>query len=316
MKVVTLTLNPAIDKSASVKGIRPDSKLRCSKPVYHAGGGGVNVSRAMHKLGGDSLCVYMAGGSTGDMMQNLLEEEGIQQHVVRVQDRTRENFVVVDTTNNQQYRFGMPGHEVTEDEISTLLETMQQLCKKADYVVASGSLPPNAPKDIFARIARIAKDNSARCIIDTSGEALIEAANEGVYLLKPNLGELSALSQRETVTALEQEELAHQLIEEGKCEVVVVSLGPRGAMLVTKQQNVEYVPAPTVHKKSTVGAGDSMVAGMVLRLAQDHPLKDVVMYGVAAGTAATMNEGTGLCKKDDTEKLYQWISSKVKVKSI
>lgn len=311
MKVVTLTLNPAIDKSASVKGIKPDSKLRCSKPIYHAGGGGINISRAMHKLGGDSLCAYMAGGSAGDMMQSLLEEEGIQQHVVKIRNRTRENFIVVDTTTNQQYRFGMPGPEVSDEEIKTMLQTMKQLCAEADYIVASGSTPPNAPKDIFAQIARIAKENDARCIVDTSGDALIEAANEGVYLLKPNLGELSALSQRETVTALEQEELAQQLIEENKCEVVVVSMGPQGAMLVTKQRKVEYVPAPTVHKKSTVGAGDSMVAGIVLSLAQGKPLKDVVMYGVAAGTAATMTEGTGLCKKEDTEKLYKWIRSKV-----
>lgn len=310
MKVVTLTLNPAIDKSASVKGIRPDSKLRCSKPVYHAGGGGINVSRAMRKLGGDSLCAYMAGGSEADMMQSLLEEEGIQQHVMRIRNRTRENFIVVDTNNNQQYRFGMPGAEVTEQELEAMLQTMRQLCAEADYVVASGSTPPNAPKDIFAQVARIAKQHDARCIVDTSGDALIAAANEGVYLLKPNLGELSALSRRDTVTALEQEDLARQLIEENKSEVVVVSMGPQGAMLVTKEK-VEYVPAPTVHKKSTVGAGDSMVAGMVLSLAQERALKDVVMYGVAAGTAATMNEGTGLCKKEDTEKLYQWIKSKV-----
>ncbi len=311
MKVVTLTLNPAIDKSATVHGIKPDSKLRCSPPKYHAGGGGVNVSRAIHKLGGESLCTYLAGGPAGEMMQQLLEEEQIQQKLIGIKNSTRENFIVVDTANNQQYRFGMPGPEVSGEEFNTMLQTMEQLCVKADFIVASGSLPPGAPKDIFAQVARIAKKNKAKCIVDTSGQALIEAAKEGVYLLKPNLGELSALSNQEVVTALEQEDLAYQLIEENKCEVVVVSLGPRGAMLVTKQKKIEYVPAPTVHRKSTVGAGDSMVAGMVLSLAQDKPLRDVVMYGVAAGTAATMAEGTGLCKKEDTEKLYRWIKSKV-----
>lgn len=178
-------------------------------------------------------------------------------------------------------------------------------------MVASGSLPPEAPKDLFARIARIAKANQAKCIIDTSGASLIEAANEGVYLLKPNLGELSALSGKPSITALEQEKLATQLIEENKCEVVVVSMGPQGAMLVTRGQDAVYIPAPTVHKKSTVGAGDSMVAGMVISLARQKPLKEVVMYGVAAGTAATMNEGTDLCNKEDTEKLFQWIRSKI-----
>lgn len=314
MKIVTLTLNPAIDKSSSVHGIKADSKLRCTPPKYHAGGGGINVSRAIHKLGGESLCTYMAGGPEGELMQQLLEQEEIQQHVVKIKNRTRENFIVVDTARNQQFRFGMPGPEVSGEELETTLEAMKQHCEKADFIVASGSLPPGAPKDIFTRVISIAKEKGVKCIVDTSGEALISAANEGVYLLKPNLGELSALSSKESVTALEQEDLARQLIEENKCEVVVVSLGPQGAMLVTRD-NIEYAPAPTVHRKSTVGAGDSMVAGMVLSLAQGKPLTHAVMYGVAAGTAATMNEGTELCKKEDTEKLYQWIRSKVPEKS-
>lgn len=310
MKVVTLTVNPAIDKSTSVHGIKADSKLRCTPPKYHPGGGGVNVSRAIHKLGGESLCTYLAGGPEGDLMHQLLDQEGIQQRIIKIKNRTRENFIVVDTASNQQYRFGLPGPEISEKEFDEILHVMEQACVKADFVVASGSLPLNAPTDIFARVARIARKQKVKCIVDSSGEALIAAADEGVYLLKPNLSELSALSNRETVTALEQEDLARNLIEENKCEVVVVSLGPQGAMLVT-QYGIKYVPAPTVHRKSTVGAGDSMVAGMVLSLTHGEPLTHAVMYGVAAGTAATMNEGTELCKKEDTEKLYQWIKSKV-----
>lgn len=310
MKIVTLTLNPALDKSSKVNNIKPDSKLRCDPPKYQPGGGGINVSRAIHKLGGESLCAYLAGGPDGKMMQQLLNEEGIEQHVVPIKNWTRQNFIVVDKSNNQQYRFGMPGAEVSEKEWKQALQHMENLCKKADYVVGSGSLPPGAPQDFWARLARIAKENDARYIVDTSGEALELAAEEGVYLLKPNLGELGALSKKESVTALEQEDLAKKLISDNKAEVVVVSMGPQGAMLIAEDELV-YVPAPTVRKKSTVGAGDSMVAGMVLSLAQKKSLIEVVSFGVASGTAATMNEGTGLCKKEDTEKLYQWILSKV-----
>ena len=315
MKVVTLTLNPAIDKSSAVYSIKPDSKLRCASPRYHAGGGGINVSRAIHKLGGTSLCTYMAGGPEQHILQQLLEEEGMSQHIIPIKNRTRENFIVVDKARNQQYRFGMPGPEIYADEFEAMLKAMENICVNADFVVASGSLPPTAPTSIFAQVARIAKENDAKCIVDTSGEALLEAAQEGVYMLKPNLGEPSELSGQETVTALEQEDLATQLIAQGKCEVVVVSLGAQGAMLATSQEQIAYIPAPTVHRKSTVGAGDSMVAGMVLSLHQRKPLKEVVMYGVAAGTAATMAEGTGLCKKEDTDKLYQWIKSRVQIKS-
>jgi 6-phosphofructokinase 2 len=310
MKIVTLTMNPALDKSSRVDNIRPDSKLRCDPPQYQPGGGGINVSRAVRKLGGSSTCAYLAGGPNAEVMQVLLKEEGVEQHTITIEGWTRENFVVVDKSNNQQYRFGMPGAEVSEKEWQHTLDEMKVLCQQADYVVGSGSLPPGAPQDFWGRLVKIGRDNDARCIIDTSGEALQAAAEEGVYLLKPNLGELSSLTHQKSVTAMEQEELAKKLIDSGKTEVVVVSMGPRGAMLAAKDL-VEYIPAPTVHKKSTVGAGDSMVAGMVLRLAQGKDLKEVVCYGVASGTAATLNEGTGLCKKEDTDRLYQWIKAKV-----
>ncbi len=310
MKIITLTMNPALDKSSRVDNIRPDSKLRCDPPTYQPGGGGINVSRAIHKLGGSSTCAYLAGGPHSQVMLKLLEDEGVDQHVIDIEGWTRENFVVVDKGNNQQYRFGMPGAEVSEKEWRHTLEEMETLCQRADYVVGSGSLPPGVPQDFWGRLVKIGRDNDARCIIDTSGEALQMAAEEGVYLLKPNLGELSSLTHQRSVNAVEQEELAKKLIDSGKAEVVVVSMGPRGAMLAAKNQ-VEYIPAPTVLKKSTVGAGDSMVAGMVLRLAQGKDLKDVVCYGTASGTAATLNEGTALCKKEDTDNLYHWIKTKV-----
>lgn len=309
MKIVTLTVNPALDKSSRVENIRPDSKLRCDPPNYQPGGGGINVSRAIHKLGGSSTCAYLAGGPNAEVMRFLLDEEGVEQHIMKIEGWTRENFVVVDKSNNQQFRFGMPGAQVKEQEWQHALEEMKVLCRQADYVVGSGSLPPGVPQDFWGRLVKVGRDNNARCIIDTSGEALQMAAEEGVYLLKPNLGELSSLTHQKSVTAMEQEELAKKLIESGKTEVVVVSMGPRGAMLAVKDR-VEYIPAPTVHKRSTVGAGDSMVAGMVLRLAQGHDLKDVVCYGVASGTAATLNEGTALCSKEDTDHLYQWIKAK------
>jgi len=310
MKIVTLTMNPALDKSSKVDSIRPDSKLRCEAPTYQPGGGGINVSRAIHKLGGESVCSYLAGGPNADIMKQLLQDEGVKQHIIGIENWTRENFTVVDKSNNQQYRFGMPGAEVSEQEWQQTLKEMEALCKEADYVVGSGSLPPGVPQDFWARLARIAKNNDTRYIVDTSGDALELAAEEGVYLLKPNLGELGSLSKKDSVTAMEQEELARKLISDKMAEVVVVSMGPQGAMLISNDDMI-YVPAPTVHKKSTVGAGDSMVAGMVVSLSQGKALREVVAFGVASGTAATMNEGTGLCKKEDTESLFQWILTKI-----
>ena len=309
MKIVTLTINPALDKSSSVAGIAPEKKLRCLSPIYEPGGGGINVSRAIRKLGGESIALFTAGGSAGEMLHQLLEAEGVRNQTISTQNWTRENFIVVDSLTNQQYRFGMPGAVLDEKEWKSCLETLETLAQNADYVVASGSLPEGVPTDFYARVAAIAKAQNARCVLDTSGEALLLAAGEGVFMLKPNLGELSALAGKASITALEQEHLAQALIEEGKAEVIVVSLGKQGAMLATKDQ-IEYVQAPTVHSQSTVGAGDSMVAGMVLALSQGKSYTEMVQYGVAAGTAATMNAGTQLCKKTDVEALYSWISKR------
>ena len=309
MNILTITFNPAIDKSTTVPGLKPDNKMPCTPPRYDPGGGGVNVSRAIRKLGGDSLCLYVAGGPTGEKMHDMLAEEGVREHMITCKPWTRENFIVVDTLRHQQYRFGMPGEAVSEAEWDKIRAEIKTQVASADYVVVSGSLPPGAPVTIFAEVARWAKEHEARCIVDTSGEALQRAAAEGVFLLKPNLRELSALVGQEEVPALQQEPLARQLIDSGHCEVVVVSLGPQGAMLVTPEE-VQYIPTPAVPQKSTVGAGDSMVGAIVLQLSQGASLADAVRYGVAAGTAATMNEGTTLCHRQDVDQLYAWIKSR------
>ncbi len=306
MKIITLTINPALDKSSTVKGIAPEKKLSCEAPMYNPGGGGINVSRAIHKLGGNSLAIYTAGGSAGDMIHQFLDEEGIEQRIIPVKNRTRENFIVLDSLTDRQFRFGMPGAFLYEEEWQGCLDALNLVAAAASFIVASGSLPEGVPSDFYARVATIAKNNKTKLILDTSGNPLLQAAKVGVFLLKPNLSELSALVQKESVTALEQEDMAHTLVEKGKCEVVVVSLGAQGAMLVTKDM-VEYVQAPTVHAKSTVGAGDSMVGAMVHYLSKGKSYTEMIRYGVAAGSAATMNKGTQLCNLKDVEALYEWI---------
>ena len=175
-----------------------------------------------------------------------------------------------------------------------------------EYIVASGSLAPGVPTDIYAQIAAIAKSKGAKLIVDTSGEALKAAADEGIFLLKPNLAELSSLAGREEINAELVDDVAREIIGKGNCEVVVVSLGPAGAMLVTANEIIQATP-PAVKKRSTVGAGDSMVAGIVLSLSKGWELKDALRYGVATGTAATMNNGTELCKLKDVECLFPLI---------
>jgi 6-phosphofructokinase 2 len=305
-KIITLTVNPAVDKSTTVASIKPNSKLRCSDPVFEAGGGGINVSRVLAELGGTSLCMYLAGGPTGKHLKDLVDAQQIPQDIIPIEGWTRENLAVTDTSAHQQYRFGMPGPKVNELEWKKTLEHLHDALQEGDILIASGSLCPGMPVDFFGQVAKISLKKNVKFILDTSGEALRSAVKVGVFLLKPNLGELSSLCGVTSISFKELEGYAKKFVVDNPCEVIVISLGAKGALMATKD-TLEYIAAPIVHQKSTIGAGDSMVAGMVYRLSQGKSLREMVRYGVACGTAATMTEGTQLCKKKDVTSLFKWI---------
>jgi 6-phosphofructokinase 2 len=300
--IVTVTFSPCIDKSTSVPSLIPQKKLKCSVPTLEPGGGGINVARAIIKLGGHATAIFPSGGYTGKFFNHLLEIENIPSVIIETDKETRENVIVLDESTNNQYRFGMPGTELSEKEWKQCLQAVEKI-NNAGFMVASGSIPPGVPVNVYAQLAKIAKNKKAKFIVDTSGEALIQAAHEGVYLLKPNLGELSFLSGKKELRQSEIATIAKEIITNGNCEVMVVSMGAAGAMLVTKDVVETFTP-PHVARKSTVGAGDSMVAGIVFYLSQDKNLSEAVKYGVACGTAATMNPGTELCRRKDAAILY------------
>lgn len=311
--IVTLTMNPAVDKSTNIDRVAPEMKLRCEQPTWEPGGGGINVSRAINFLGGTSTAVFPSGGAVGTMLEGLLQAEDIDLRTIPVQNMTRENFIVFEQITEQQYRFGMPGADLFADEWQACLDAVENFSPTPDYVVGSGSLPPGVPSDFYARLAGVVEKIGAKMVLDTSGEALRAAMEEDgihhpVYLLKPNIRELAQLARVEMIESEEhQEEAAHSLIDAGKTEAVIVSLGRGGAMLVTKDTAAHY-RAPTVPVRSAVGAGDSMVGGIVLKLAQGGNLTDAARYGIAAGSAAVMTEGTQLCRLEDTESLCQRIT--------
>ena len=301
-KIITLTLNPALDKSIEIDKLVPEKKLRCSDAVLEPGGGGINVSRAIHKLGGSSTALFLAGGYTGKKFSQLLAQELPDFHEFEIAEDTRENFIVVDVSVNKQYRFGMEGPNVAEAEWQQCLDFLEAQ-DSVDYIVASGSLAPGIPLDFFGKLAALAKRKSARLVVDTSGKPLQHAVEEGIFLCKPNLGELSSLVGKERLAPDEILVAARSIIAKGGCEVMAVSMGPEGALLVTATESYQVKP-PAVEVHSTVGAGDSMVAGMLMGLAQDWSWKDVLCYGVASGTSATMNHGTGLCKKPEVDRIF------------
>jgi len=300
--IVTLTMNPALDIATVTDRVVPTHKLRCEAPRYDPGGGGINVARAVHALGGDVLAIFPAGGAAGEMIGHLLHKEGVLHHVIHITGFTRESLAVGERETGEQYRFLLPGPVIGPADQERCLDRLAARLPGARYVVASGSLPLGVPEDFYARVGRLVQRHGKRFVLDTSGPALT-AAGRGVHLLKPSLRELEHLIGRQISDEQDEDEAVHEVIAQGRAEIVVLSLGPRGALVATARDS-ERIAAIPVEAKSTVGAGDSMLAGIVLGLCRDLALRDAVRFGVAAGTAALLGAGTQLCRRDDVDRLY------------
>lgn len=302
--IVTLTMNAAVDESTTVERLEPERKLRCGDPVQEPGGGGINVARAIRRLGGDALAFYPRGGAMGDLLERLLDREGVRQVPLPIRGWTRLNLNLIEASTGRQYRFVMPGPTLTDADWQHCLEAMAQTRPAPSYIVASGSLPPGVPEDFYARVAEIAARRRARFVLDASGEPLRRAVEQEVFLLKPSLREFGHLIGEDVSS--EREDLAlraRQFLRSKPCHALVLSIGSAGALLVTAD-GLERFPSPRVPVRSTVGAGDSMVAGIVLALARGRPLSDAVRHGIAAAAATVMNPGTQLCRRADAEALY------------
>ena len=301
-EILTVTINPALDVSASTNQVRPAHKLRCQQVQRHPGGGGVNVARVLHRLGAQVAALYTLGGSTGQMLAALLDEEGVPGLPVPIAGHTRESFTVAESSSAQEYRFVLPGPTLSAPEWQACLDRVAALQPVPRFVVGSGSLPPGVPDDFYARLGQWARAAGARLVVDTSGPALAKALEQGVFLVKPSLREIRDLTGRTLGTMGELQHAAQDWIRAGRAEVVVVSLGEQGALLVTAGECVFAPPLP-VTVVSAVGAGDSFVAGMVWALAAGQDVVQAFRYGVACASAALMSSGTGLCAADDVHRL-------------
>jgi 6-phosphofructokinase 2 len=307
MKIATLTINPVIDINVRIRQVVPERKLLCHSPVHQPGGGGINVTRALRKLDQPSRAVFPSGGGIGQQLEQLLEKEGIEYRAVDIREETRQNLIVNEESSGQQYRFGMPGPNLKEDEWQQCLQQIKNSDFVPDYLIASGSLPPGVPDDFYKIVTEYAAGANIKVIIDTKGIPLKKALEGELYLLKPNMRELSSLTGSDINNEAGQESAVKTVLRNHRVEIIVVSLGAAGVLMATKD-SIERLRAPSVPVKSQVGAGDSMVAGIVYGLVNDMPLKQAIIYGVAAGTAAVMTAATDLCQKSDTERLYRSLS--------
>ncbi|MBM7503109.1 1-phosphofructokinase family hexose kinase [Agromyces aurantiacus] len=301
--IVTLTMNPALDVSSTVDRVVPEHKLRCGPSRFDPGGGGVNVSRAIRNLGGNSVAIYPLGGPTGQAYRGFLEQAGIIGRVITIAGTTRESFTVDETSTGEQYRFVLQGPTLREPEWRACLSVVADHLPVGGFLVASGSLPPGVPVDFYAMLARIAHEHDIRVVVDASGPALAAALDQGVFLIKPSRDELAGLVGADADLGVEEQvDAARAIVAAGRAEVVALTLGGAGAVLVT-DEGVLRLPTPRIELASAVGAGDAFLAGLVLRLAQGRPVAEAFRTAVAAGSATAMLPATELCRAEDVARL-------------
>ena len=301
-EILSISLNPAVDISSTAKAVKPTIKIRTSNQVHDPGGCGVNVARVIATLGGRPKLLYMAGGATGALLRQILDFPSIEQHCVSASAPTRISYTVRDLERELEYRFIPEGPAINPEEFQQVLDIVEQLDFK--YVVATGSLPKNAPPDAYAQIANIAARKDARVILDSSGRALSETLEQAnIFLVKPSLEEMEQLTGKSLDPEQAGEE-ALKIIQRGNVENIAVSMGGQGALLATAS-GVHFASAPTVKLGSAVGAGDSFVAAMTFALANDIAVEEAFHLGIAAGSAAVMTTGTQLCRREDVIRLYR-----------
>lgn len=310
VQIVTLTINPAVDLSTSVKKMQPFTKMRCSEAQRDPGGGGINVARVLKRLGAEATAIYPAGGATGQTLAALVEREAVRSIVIPTSNDTREDITVFDETTREQFRLVFPGALLSEFEWQQCLDAIARIAPQAAFVVASGSLPPGVPADFYGRVAQASK-GAAKVIVDTSGVSLKAALEVGVHLIKPNLREFQDLAGIGSADEPSLIEAGHRLFDRYRIEIIALSMGPGGALLLTRDiaLRAEGLPMEPV---SVSGAGDSFLGAMVWSLADGAPLDIALRYGVAGGSAALLSPGTGLCLGADVHRL----ASRVNVTAI
>jgi len=295
-----MTLNPTIDGSSEAEAVRHTYKIRTSSERFDPGGGGINVARVLARLGSEVEAVYLAGGATGPVLRGLLDRDAIRGRCIEIAGDTRISLTVHERQSGTEYRFVPAGPEVSAAECRRCLDAVRDL--SCSWLVISGSLPRGVPVDFYAAMADVAAARAMRLVLDTSGPALkTTLARGGVHLVKPSLGEMEQLVGKRLRDPDLLIEAAKSVVESGGAEIVAVSMGHQGAVLV-QAQRVLTLPALPVETRSAVGAGDSFVAAMTHGLANGRSVEDAFRLGIAAGTAAVMTPGTDLCHREDVER--------------
>jgi len=300
--IFTLTMNPCLDRYIYVDELIVDDTIRAKKVVDYPAGKGIDVSRVIRELGGVSIAVALVGGANGRRLEEMLDKEGVIYSSIRVPQETRMNIIL--ETSKGQYRISMPGEKIGVKKLQVVLEVLNALVRQGDVVVVSGSLPKGVAAEFYTGIIFTLKQWGATVYFDADGDKLKAGLIGQPDYIKPNLHEFQRLIGKNVSSREEIISEARKVIEIHELKAILLTLGGEGAYFISNEK-VLYTKTIKVPVKSAVGAGDSFLAGFVLKKTEGASDEEALRWANASGTAAVMTPGTRLCRKSDVEKLLE-----------
>lgn len=301
--IITVTLNPAIDKTAQVEQMVPNGLNRLNNIILDVGGKGINVSKAIKELGGDSICTGFVAGSNGKWIEEKLDSLGLEYKFRHVEGNTRINLKVLDRDMNLT-ELNDAGDEIHENDLRYLKEDLLEMVIPDDIVVLAGSVPAGVPTTIYQELITLLKEKGAKVVMDADGELFTNGIEAGPTLIKPNKYELCKyFGLNEDVTDVELVSHAKKLLYKG-IDTVVISLGSKGAIFITNEETA-YVPGLDIIAHSAVGAGDSMVGALTYGISEGLELIPLIKLAVATSAGAVMTKGTKAPNRSVVEMLMK-----------
>ena len=301
--IYTLTLNPALDRTLIVTELRFEDANRVQKEYRYAGGKGIDVSRVINELGGDSITLGFIGGYDGIELEGRLINEGINCDFIRISEETRINIFIEEEQTGKRTSLHAKGPEVSPSELATLYNKIKNLTPKPSWFVMSGSLPLGISNNIYAQFTHLMRNSGAKVFLDSDGLPLKKGIEAIPFAVKPNLFELERLAKKKFRSIKQIVLFGKKLITKG-IRYVLISLAEEGMVLISEQEILKAIP-PQVKVESTIGAGDASVAGFIHSYEEGMSIDKCLKTAVACGTATVLTPGTALCKKKDVEKIIE-----------
>jgi 6-phosphofructokinase 2 len=295
--IYTITLNPILDRIVEVEELMYDDVNVVVEEKKYPGGKGIDVSRVIKELGGQSLAMGFVGGYNGLEIVGRLVNEGVMCDFTKIHNETRAHITIFQRKKKLQTLLGTLCPEISQIEVDEFFRKVQEIPANS-YAIISGNIPQGMSDSFYAQLITTLKERDVKVILDTDEEALKRGADAGPYLLKPNIHEFSRLVKT-NVSEIE-DIIKYARPYEDKIKYIVVSMGAKGVVGISKEGNYHVIP-PKINVRSSIGAGDSLVAGIIFALSENTPFEDALLLGVACGTASALNPGSDLCNKNDID---------------